>query len=142
MQKVWSFMDCTAVLSHASVGQTDFVGAGTGSIVVTRAQDAAVHDVGADGEVVTSKMAGKHGSLTITVLQTCEANDFLTKLANYLEVSPSSEFVQSVFNIKNNVTGETVSATGVTIQKMADTNMQAQQQSKSWGLLAESIDFG
>lgn len=141
MQKVWSFMDCTISISHPSVGQIEAVGAGTGSIVITRAQDMAVHDVGADGEVVTSKMEGKHGSITFTALQTSELNDFFMRWHNYLEVAPSSEFVEGVCNIKNTVTGESVSATRTTIQKMADTNMQAQQQSKSWGLLSESIVY-
>ena len=139
MQKVWSFKDCTVVYYHPAIGSIDFVGSGTGSVVIAWAGDIAVHDVGAAGEVVTSKMEVDNGTITLTVLQTSEANDYLVKYANYIKVAPSNEFNQGVCNIKNNVTGETVNATGCAPQKMADVNMQAQQQSRSWGILSEHM---
>jgi hypothetical protein len=137
----YSFSDYTAVVAHPSVGQKVLTGAGIGDLNVTMANDVTTHDVAADGAVMISKIKAGNGALAFNVQHTSDANEWFQKWYNYLTAANSAEWAKTTVTLRNNVTGIVeVNATGVSPQKRADKNMQAQGQRVMWNLMAKHID--
>ncbi|OHW63072.1 hypothetical protein EUAN_08560 [Andreesenia angusta] len=138
--KVYGFGDVTASFSHPKVGSKSSTGAGVGSIGVSMAGDKTAHDVGADGEVMVSKLAGKNGAITIAIQQTSELHKWLLKWYNYVEsAGPLSEFANMTITIASKNLGDETVCTGVSPQKIADRSYQAQGQHVTWNLMAAEI---
>lgn len=137
----YSFEDTTCTIQHPSLGSYSAFGTGIGTLQVSYANDATMHDVAADLAVVVSKSAKKNGTVTFDVLQSSEFNTWLKKYANYVFAAPASEFALATILIKNNSTGDTFTCTGVSPQKIPDGNFQSQQQNRSWALMAANIDY-
>jgi hypothetical protein len=137
----YSFSDYTAVIAHKAVGQKVLTGTGVGSLNVTMAQDVTAHDVAADGNVMISKIKAGNGTLVFSIQHTSDANNWFQKWYNYLTTANSAEWAQTTVTLRNNITGKLeVTATGVSPQKRADKNMQAQGQQVTWNLMAKHID--
>lgn len=138
--KVYGFEDVTASLSHPKVGSKSSTGAGVGSIGISLAGDKTAHDVGADGEIMVSKLAGKNGAVTIALQQTSELHKWLLKWYNYVESAGTlSEFANMTITIASKNLGDETVCTGVSPQKIADRSYQAQGQHVTWTLMAAEI---
>ncbi|MBY0054133.1 DUF3277 family protein [Brevibacillus sp. LEMMJ03] len=136
----YSFEDVSLVISHPSVGQYVATGKGLGSITTTMTTERTVHDVSADGSVMVSKIVGRNGSHTISVQQTSDLNKWLTKLYNYLEQAPASEWARISLTIRSPYMQDLIRSTGVSFQKLPDKPYQAQGQQVSWVLMAADVD--
>lgn len=136
---VYSFADVSLVLSHPNVGKYTFTGKGVGSVTVSRSNDMTQHDVAADGSVMISKIITENGTMAIAIQQTSAGHKFLKKWYDYLKVAPTSEFAKSSAILKNPSAGETISMSGVTPQKRADSAFQQAGQQVTWNLMAAKI---
>lgn len=139
MFTTYSFEDVTGSFNHPSVGAASTTGAGIGSFGISMAGEKTAHDKAADGSVMISKLAGKNGSVSITVQQTSELNKYLLKWYNYIDNAATSEFALMNLTIKSNNLGDTTVCTGVSPQKLADRPYQAQGQHVTWNLMAAEI---
>lgn len=140
MAKVYSFLDHRVVLSHPDVGTMVLSEGGIGRIVVSYTGENSRITTAADGSAVVNKMEGKSGTVTIDVLQTSEANRWLTKFTNYLNNAPSNRFALGSLVITA-PDGENTTCNAVVPQKMADTVYDAEAQTRSWAMLAAEIDM-
>lgn len=136
---VYSFADVSLVISHPKVGKFTITGEGVGSVSISRANDMTQHDVAADGSVMVSKIFTENGTVAIAIQQTSAAHKWLKKWHDYLKVAPSSEFAKSTAILKNPAVGETISMSGVTPQKRADSAFQQAGQQVTWNLMAAKI---
>ncbi len=139
MFKTYSFQDVTCSFEHKGVGAKSSTGAGLGSISVAMAGDKTAHDVAADGSVMVSKLAGKNGTISITVQQTSELHKYLLSWYNYLDVASTAEFAGMTLTINSTNLKDKTTCTGVSPQKLADRGYQAQGQQVTWNLMAAEI---
>lgn len=135
----YSFEDVTCSFSHPSVGAASSTGAGVGTISVSMTTDKTVHDLAADGTVMISKIAGKNGTVAITLQQTSELHKFFVKWYNYVDNSPAAEWASMNITIKSNNLGDSTVCTGVSPQKLADRPYQAQGQQITWNFMSAEI---
>lgn len=139
MYSTYSFEDVTCSFQHPGVGASSSTGAGLGSIAIAMANDKTAHDVAADGTVMISKIAGKNGTIGITMQQTSELHKYLLRWYNYVEIANSSEFAKMDITVKSNNLGDITTCTGVTPQKLADRPYQSQGQQVTWNLMSAEI---
>ncbi|OOM73999.1 hypothetical protein CLPUN_42370 [Clostridium puniceum] len=139
MHTTYSFEDVTASFSHPSVGAASSTGAGVGTITTSMTQEKTVHDTASDGNVMISKIAGKNGSVAITLQQTSELHKFFMKWYNYVDNAPAAEWAKMNITIKSDNLGDSTVCTGVSPQKLADRPYQAQGQQITWNLMAAEI---
>lgn len=137
----YSFADAVLTFSHPGVGQKVFTGEGTGSVAFNLANDVSVHDVAADGVVMTSKIKANNGSIAIEVQQASEASNFLTKYYNYVTEAASDQWTKAEINFRHNVTGESYICEGVSPQKLPDRQYQAQGGRVTWNFLSTHITY-
>lgn len=135
----YSFEDVTCSFQHGSVGAASSTGQGLGSISIAMATEKTVHDTAADGVVMISKIAGKNGTISISMQQTSELHKYLVRWYNYIDIANASEWAAMVLTIKSNYLGEVTTCTGVSPQKLADRPYQAQGQHVTWNLMAAEI---
>lgn len=103
------------------------------------ANDVSVHDLAADGSVMTSKIKAGNGTVAIAIQQTSEAHAWLTKLYNYLEAAPSSEWAEISLLATSAEMQVTHEASHMSIQKRPDKPYQAQGQQVTWNFLAADL---
>ena len=135
----YSFEDVTCSFQHNGVGAASSTGAGLGSISIAMTTDRTAQEVAADGKVMISKIAGKNGTITITMQQTSELHKYLLKWYNYIDVANSSEWAGMALTIKSSNLVDISTCTGVSPQKLADRSYQAQGQQVTWNLMAAEI---
>lgn len=121
------------------IGTYSVQGNGVGSVTVAMATTKSIHSVGADGSVMTSKIAGDNGSIAIQVQQTSGLNTFLNKLYNVLKASPSSVWTSTQFLITNSAQKEVCTCIGCSPENLPEKPMQAEGQLITWTWLAQNI---
>ena len=121
------------------IGTYSVQGNGVGSATVTMATTKSIQSVGADGSVMTSKIAGDNGTIAIQVQQTSGLNTFMTKLYNVLKASPSSVWTSTQFLITNSVQKEVCTCIGCSPENLPEKPMQAEGQLITWTWLAQNI---
>lgn len=139
MYNTYSFEDVTCSFEHPGVGAASSTGAGIGSISIAMANDKTAHDVAADGVVMISKIAGKNGTVAVTVQQTSQLQKYFMKWYNYVDTAPASEWAGMTITIKSNNLGDSSVCVGVSPQKLADRPYQAQGQQVTWNLMCAEI---
>lgn len=139
MNSVYSFADVSLVLSHPSVGQFTFAGAGLGSVAVAYSTDNTVHDVAADGSVMISKVVADNGSMAINIQQTSEAQLWLSKWYNYIKSAPTSEWARASAVLRIPASNETFNMSNISPQKRPDRQYQQTGQQQTWNLLCGKI---
>ena len=121
------------------IGTYSVQGNGIGSATVTMATTKSTHEVGADGSVMTSKIAGDNGSVSIQVQQTSGLNTYFMKLYNVLKTSPSSVWTSTQILITNNVQKEVCTCIGCSPENLPEKPMQAEGQMITWTWLCQDI---
>ena len=134
----YSFADYNITVV-SPIGTYSVQGNGIGSATVTMATTKSVHSVGADGSVMTSKIAGDNGTVAIQVQQTSGLNTFMTKLYNTLKAAPSSVWTSTQFLITNSVQKEVCTCIGCSPENLPEKPMQAEGQMITWTWLAQNI---
>lgn len=135
---VYSFKDYN-ITFVSPIGTYSVQGEGAGSVTVTMSTTKSVHSVGADGSVMTSKIAGDNGMVAVSVQQTSGLNTHLTKLYNLLKSSPSSVWASTQILITNNVQKEVCTCLGCSPENLPEKPMQAEGQMITWNWLAQNI---
>lgn len=136
----YSFDDTSVTFNHVNFGTYSIIGTGTGSVRIEYSNDVTTHDVAADLAVVVSKSVKKNGVITLSILQTSGANEWLTKFANYLETSDTSQFALGTAVIKNTSTGEMWTCKGVTHQKKSGGSFSSTAEQKQWSFMCAVIE--
>jgi hypothetical protein len=121
------------------IGTYSVQGQGIGSATVTMATTKSTHSVGADGSVMTSKIAGDNGTIAIQVQQTSGLNTFMTKLYNTLKAGSSSIWTTTQILITNSVQKEVCTCIGCSPENLPEKPMQAEGQLITWTWLAQNI---
>ena len=135
-QSSYAFEDIYCTFTHTNGMKLDIYGQGAGSITFTMSADTSVHDLSADGSVMTSKVQVPNGSVAIECQQTSDTHRWLLKLHNYLKAALPDEWVgismmMTCPMMKTQHIGQHMS-----IQKRADKPYQQQGQRVTWTLLA------
>lgn len=134
----YSFADYNFTIV-SPIGTYSIQGNGVGSASITMSTTKSTHSVGADGSVMTSKIAGDNGTIAIQVQQTSGLNTFMTKLYNTLKTAPSSVWTSTQFLITNKVQKEVCTCIGCSPENLPEKSMQAEGQLITWTWLAQNI---
>lgn len=135
----YSFDNVTANLNFAGVIPIEVTGKGAGSIDINMATEKTAHDVAADGAVMISKIPGNNGTISISIQQSSPTHKLLLLWYNYLLAASATQWASNSITIRDNVTGVSIIATGVSPQKRADKSYQAQGQRVNWNFMAADI---
>ena len=135
---VYSFKDYTvSIASIAGVYNTEGSGIGNASVTMSTAKSS--HNVSADGTVMTSKIAGDNGMVSITCQQVSDLNTWFTKLYNLKKLAPSGSWNSTQISITNKVQKEVLVAIGCSFEKLPDKPIQAEGQMITWNFLSTNI---
>jgi len=93
--ETYSFLDCVLNLAFAT-GAYTITGKGIGKVTVSMTQERTAIDAAADGNIMISKIAGNHGTLTLELQQTSDAHKFMLGMYNALVIAPPSLWAQGV----------------------------------------------
>lgn len=139
--KTWSFQDISCVINHPDIGQLETNGQGVGSISTSNTNVNTIHDLGADGTVMVSKVKANNGMVSITVQQTSTIHNWLLQWYNYIRTAPAKYWAEATITIRNTnqFVSETTQCTGVSPEKRADRGYQAQGQMVTWNLMCADI---
>lgn len=135
----FSFTDIDATISHPSYGSYSIQGEGIGDMSITKLTDRSVHDVAADGSIMTSKIAGNNGNVTINAQQTSTLHNFLQGMFNYLWGASTDEWAKISLTIRAPKMQKTYYCTGGAFVKEPDEQFQSQGQKLPWVLLFNDI---
>ncbi len=118
---VYSFPDIKAVIYHEDIGQCSLHESELGKITVSAAGDLSSHTTTADGYVIVNRLKSTNGTITLEVPQGSVADWFLRKWARWARsLQNPSRIALGVLTIQDTVGGNTISATGVSLQKAPD----------------------
>lgn len=136
----YSFKDVSFTITSGLVGQKQVVGEGIGSIKVTMTDELTSSEIGADGQVMTSKIESGRGSVTLEIQQTSSLNPWLHNWLNAHRNAASSEWTDTTITVVENFTnGIKTTATGVSPMKYPDSDDEQQGQRVSWAFAAQNI---
>ena len=92
-----------------------------------------------DGNVMISKVAGNHGSLSLNIQQTSDAHKFLLQQFNALVAGPPSIWAQGAGILRCLSDSTTHTFAGMCFQKLGDKPYQKQGQNVQWVILCGDI---
>lgn len=138
-QSTYSFTDIDFNISHPGYGQYSLNGEGAGDVTVGKATERSVHNVAADGSIMTSKIAGNNGNVAINAQQTSSLHNWLQGLFNYLWDADTSQWAQISIMIRAPKMKKTIICSNGCFVKEPDEQFQAQGQNVPWNLLFGDI---
>ena len=138
---VYSFEDTTVEINHPGFESFSAYGTGLGTVSVTMANDDTIHDVASDRSVVVSKAIRGNGTISFTVTQASELNEWMKRFSNFLKASDTSQYALATVVVTNRSTGDTIYCSGVSPQKLADNNFESQAQQRTWNLMCADISY-
>ena len=136
--ETYSFEDCILNLAFPG-GSMVLTGKGLGDMTVQMAQERSVMEAAADGNVMISKVAGNHGSLSLNIQQTSDAHKFLLQQFNALVAGPPSIWAQGAGILRCLSDSTTHTFAGMCFQKLGDKPYQKQGQNVQWIILCGDI---
>jgi hypothetical protein len=136
----YSFADVSCVMQHSLVGQKSVNGLGIGKITVAFTDNLTQSDLGADGNVMISKIASRRGTITFDIQQTSEFNKWLANYANAVQNASSSYWAAASIAINEKFDGGiNTNATKVSLQKRPDRNDGQNGDHVTWVLESANI---
>lgn len=138
---VYSLADTHTVINHPSVGQKVLSDEenGGGDITIDYTGDMSQHQQTSNGFTVISKLRSRAGTISIQVAQNSQNDEYLSRWISYLASAPAGEFAQTVMTVKDDASGKTYNASGVTPQKRPTRQYSAQSGMLTYVLLCASI---
>lgn len=136
--ETYSFLDTILNIAFPT-GTTTITGKGVGTVTVAMTQERSAVEAAADGNVMISKIAGNHGTLTFTLQQTSEAHKFLLGMYNALIVAPPALWAQGVGILRSLSDSTSHTFTGVCFLKLGDKAYDKQGQMVTWTLICGDI---
>jgi hypothetical protein len=139
----YSFKDLTGVLTHPILGQAlQLVGGfiGLGQITIRMLTQRTEHEIGTDGAVMPSYIAGANAEITIEVQQTSALHHALLDLYNAIATLADSGAIAGwaamAISLRTILDGSGHLLTGVSFQKVPDKPYAAKGQNVTWTLMA------
>lgn len=118
---VYSFPDIKAAIWHPDIGQCSLHESGLGKITVSAAGDLVSHTATADGYVIVNRLKTTNGTISLEVPQGSVADWFLRKWARWARsLQDPSRIALGVLTVSDTVAGYTITATGLSLQKVPD----------------------
>jgi hypothetical protein len=103
------------------------------------ANDVSVHDLAADGSVMTSKIEAGNGSVAIQTQQTSEFHHWMIKAYQYVTGAPAREWARfGIICVAPDMMA-THEGSYMSIQKRADKPYQQQGQQVTWTFLCGKL---
>lgn len=121
------------VITHATLGTTRLAGFDDGELVsVVRDEDEFIEKEGSDGFVSVAASNRKMGTVTITLQETSDSNNFLYALRAINLVKPGLGFFSIV--VKCNTTGEIFTGAEAWIIKAPDSPKDREVSPRAWAI--------
>jgi len=144
---VYSFKDVLGAFEHPQAGAFAFAGEiGEGSIALANATERSALQTAADGNVVTSYVAGRSGSCTIEAQQTSEIHKFLLDWFNIISTAADggdvSQWASATLSFRSITDGSYHNLTGVSPSKVPDKTYAATVGTVTWVLMAADVHHG
>jgi hypothetical protein len=136
--ETYSFADCILVLTFPSGGGV-ISGAGIGDVTIAMAQDRTAMAPAADGNIMISKIAGNHGTVTLNIQQTSPAHLLLLGLYNAQVISPALLWAGGTGLFRDVVGTKTYNFVGLCFQKRGDHGYGAQGAMVTWPFMVADI---
>ncbi|MCX5495370.1 DUF3277 family protein [Kaistia dalseonensis] len=141
MSGTYSFLDVQAAIEGP--GGKFELGSGSGNaeegITIARAEDKNTLTMGADGSGMHSLHAGRHGTVTITLLKTSPRNQQLMTMYNFQQTS-SANWGQNFISIRNYISGDGTTAKACAFKKVPDLTYAKDGNTHQWVFDAIAID--
>ena len=144
--KTYSFKSLTGVLTNDVFGVSiPLTGGniGVGSFTIRMTTGRTAHDVGADGTVMPSYIAGDNGEVDIQVQETSSVHSALLALYNQCVLAANNDDVSgwaaTAISFTLLIDGSTHTLTGVSFDKIPDKPYEAAGQKMTWKLMAANI---
>lgn len=139
---VYSFMDLSGSISHPITESYIFTGQGIGTITITMDHDKSFHEIDVYGNVMVGRIKGSNGRIQIACQQSSNIHSWLGATFNAVEQAVDKEWARMNLLLRNVITGDSFSATGVTFTTIAEESYSAQGALVTWILLfAECSKF-
>jgi len=139
MNSTYSFANVYAVISHPGYGSFTINGEGLGNITVSKETTLTKQAVAADGSVLSSKIAGNHGSASIKVQQTSAFNKYMQGLFNYLQAAPTDQWSGISFTVRVDVMGIQHLCQQGAFEKEPDRSYDAEAADCTWKILFNDV---
>ena len=137
---VYSLPDVRAVLYHPDVGTANLHQCGIGKIVVSAGGDLTSHTTTSDGYIVVNRLKTTNGTITLELPQNSAGDSFLRRWARWARSTASpNRIALGTLTITDNITGFTITCTGISLQKMPDRTFDRTATNVTWILLATTI---
>ena len=135
----YSFLDLSGAIVSPDLGAYIFTGQGVGQVTVSMDTERTAHNVGADGAVMVSKVAGHSGKVQIQCQQTSRVHKWLLAAENAMYLADVENWAGISATLRNASDGTTHVCTGMSFGKVPDKVYQAEGQMVTWTLWAASI---
>jgi Protein of unknown function (DUF3277) len=144
--KNYAFQAVTGVFTHPLLTPFQFFGQfGAGEFIVTMATERTAQDIGADGTVVQSGIAGRNGHLEIQMQQNSIFHDYLLSWFNQIEAqlnaggTGAQYWAAAAVTIIDQLSGHSHILTGVSPSVIPGKTYAAQAGRFVWRLVAADI---
>ena len=144
MADTYSFRNVTGAFAHSLAGAFTFSGnQGAGQIVIHMATEKAVQDVAADGNIMTSFVAGDNGTVTIECQQTSELHAFLLAWFNVVKAyslnGDASYWATATLTLRDTLNDKSHICQYIAPQNIPDKTYAAQGGRVTWTLMCGDI---
>lgn len=141
MPIAYSFMDVAGTITGPGGVISFGFGDGTAEegITIERAEDTDTMAVGADGTVMHSLHAGKHGTITVRVLKTSPVNSQLQAMYDFQRLT-SATWGQNVISVSHIASGDQHTGRSVAFRRDAPSTYAKDGNINEWGFNVGMID--
>lgn len=140
MSTTYSFLSTSTTVSHPLIGQHVSNGEGLVSITVAYQDDNTASDIGADGNVMITKVKSRRGTIAIEAQQTSPFNKWMINYSNTVENAAPSYWAQGTIRATEGFdNGITISATQCAIQKRPDHKDEQNGGHVTWTMFSPNI---
>jgi hypothetical protein len=140
----YAFKNIVGSFTHPDVGLYAFAGQiGVKQMTITNSVERGMIDVASDGAIMVSYVAGANGTIDIEMQQQSSLHEFLTTWANTVftlaDNGDASNFAAAAILIKDLLTGQSKSLTGVFPVKIPDVPYGHAGATLTWRMLAAEV---
>jgi len=136
---IYSFPDVHAVLSRPNTAPFVLSGEGIGDFTVEKSRERSAYNLAADGCIMTSKMEGNDGYITINCQQSSSLNKYLQSAFNALWIAETDDWCGMGIEINASKMGVKHVCTRGSFEKEADRSYQREGQMVTWRIHFDDI---
>ena len=138
---VYSFLDYNCELNGpgGSVSLGSYAGDAEEGVSIEAVEDANLPKFGADGTPMHSLNPVTASKITVRLLKTSPTNALLMQMFNY-QRSSALYWAQNIMSMRHNVTGDSITATGVAFQRVPPLTYAKEAGTIEWEFIAGYCD--